>query len=70
MVRQKKKGMNSTIFFIIVTSLFGLFVLFVCWWIWRYQRTLKEQLDDLKDDERELISEFCKVQREKRLANE
>jgi len=50
------------VFYIVVTVLFGLFVLFVCFVAWRtlMKKPIKKVIEDFNDDEREIIYAFCK----------
>jgi hypothetical protein len=47
------------VFYIVVTVIFGLFVLFLCFLTWRSLR-IKLDINNLSDDEREIIYAFCK----------
>jgi hypothetical protein len=48
------------VFYIVVTVIFGLFVLFLCFLVWRSLRS-KLDINNLTDDEREIIYAFCKA---------
>ena len=54
----------SDVFYIVVTVIFGLFVLFIAWWLYRYMKkdvTLSELKNrELSDTERQTLQEFCK----------
>lgn len=52
----------SDTYYIIVTVIFGVFVIVMTVWLWRYMRKsnpLELQHDELSDDQKKLIYQFC-----------
>lgn len=52
----------SDTYYIIVTVIFGVFVIVMTIWLWRYMRKsnpLELQHDELSDDQKKLIYQFC-----------
>lgn len=64
----------NDVYYIIVTVIFGLFVLFMAWWLFRYLRSKPCPLDvkqeDLSDDQKSMIYKFCGEMRRQRLEKE
>ena len=69
-----KKVKMNTVFYIIVTVIFSLFVIYMGWWLFKYVRkdTVRDVTDlkkeDLSDDQKQLISKFCREMRLSRLS--
>jgi hypothetical protein len=60
-------------FYIILTVVFALFVLFMIWWFYQYVSTptiLSMKEDDLSDREKDVIYKFCSEMRKSRLKQE
>lgn len=52
----------SDVYYIVVTVIFGVFVLVMAVWIWRYMRAsnpLELTHEELSDDQKSLIYKFC-----------
>jgi len=63
----------NDVYYIIVTVIFGIFVLFMAWWLYRYLRKpdlLNMTQEDLSDDQKAMLYKFCGEQRRARLNNE
>ena len=63
----------SDVYYIIVTVIFGVFVLVMAVWIWRYMRAsnpLELTHEELSDDQKALIYKFCGEMRRAREAKE
>lgn len=59
----------SDTYYIIVTAIFGVFVIIMMVWLWRYMRTsnpLELKHEDLSDDQKRLIYKFCSESRRAR----
>jgi len=64
--------MNDT-FYIVVTVIFGVFVLLTLWWLYRYMHKksiLETKREDLSDDQKLLLSKFCEEMRRERVLKE
>lgn len=65
--------MNDT-YYIIVTVIFGVFVIVMLWWLWTYFRRPKDIMstkhEDLTDHQKLLIYKFCNEKRQERLKAE
>ncbi len=62
----------NDIYFIVITVVFGLFVFCVMWWLYKYmskRSILETKFEDLRDDEKLLMSKFCEEMRKNRLAS-
>jgi len=64
----------NDVYYIIVTIIFGLFVLFMAWWLYRYLRAKPCPLDvkqeDLSDKQKTMLYKFCGEMRRQRLEKE
>ncbi len=63
----------NDVYYIIVTSIFGLFVLLLSWWLYRYlsrSSVMEISEEALSDREKERMYELCSELRRKRLAAE
>ena len=52
----------SDVYYIVVTVIFGVFVLVMAVWIWRYMRAsnpLELTHEELSDDQKAIIYQFC-----------
>ena len=61
----------NDVFYIILTFIFGVFVLFVMWWLYRYVRTpslLSMNKEDLSDREKDVLNTFCTEMKRARLS--
>jgi hypothetical protein len=70
---KKRRYKMDDIYYIIITVIFGLFVLFMVWWLYKYLSTpsvLSMSKDDLTDREKEVIYKFCSEMRRSRLEKE
>jgi len=68
-----EKQTMSDVYYIIVTVIFGVFVLVMAVWIWRYMRAsnpLELTHEELSDDQKALIYKFCGEMRRAREAKE
>lgn len=59
----------SDAYYIVVTVIFGLFILFIMWWLWRWA-TVRNPLflreDQLTDREKAVLARFCAERRKAR----
>lgn len=63
----------SDVYYVIVTVIFGVFVLVMAVWIWRYMRAsnpLELTHEELSDDQKAMIYQFCGEMRRAREARE
>lgn len=63
----------SDTFYIIITVIFGVFVLLTLWWMYRYinrKSILETKQEDLSDDQKLLLSKFCNEMRRERIIKE
>ena len=63
----------NDVYYIIVTVIFGVFVLIMAWWIYRYMRKsnpLEIPHEELSEDQKALIYNFCGEMKRARLENE
>lgn len=63
----------SDVYYIVVTVIFGVFVLVMAVWIWKYMRAsnpLEMTHEELSDDQKALIYKFCGEMRRAREAKE
>lgn len=63
----------SDVYYIVVTVIFGVFVLVMAVWIYRYMRTsnpLEMTHEELSDDQKAMIYKFCGEMRRAREAKE
>ena len=59
----------SDVYYIVVTVIFGVFVIIMAIWIWRYMRAsnpLELTHEELSDDQKALIYKFCSEMRRAR----
>jgi len=63
----------SDVYYIVVTVIFGVFVLVMAVWIWRYMRSsnpLELTHEELSDNQKAMIYKFCGEMRRAREAKE
>jgi len=63
----------NDVYYIIVTVIFGVFVLIMAWWIYRYMRKsnpLEIPHEELSEDQKALIYNFCGEMKRARLESE
>lgn len=69
----KKEQRMSDVYYIVVTVIFGVFVLVMALWIWRFMRAsnpLELTHEELSDDQKAMIYKFCGEMRRAREAKE
>ncbi len=60
------KKMTDT-YYIIITVIFGIFVLVTAWWVYRYMKStnpLTMTYDELSDQQKAFIYKFCRERKE------
>lgn len=61
--------MDNDVYYILITVIFGLFVLFMVWWLYRYTKrpdVLTMNREDLTDEHKALLYRFCESKRLKK----
>jgi len=64
---------STDTYYIIVTVIFGVFVILMMWFLWKYmkkQSILEMKHDELTDDQKKMLYNFCAEAKRQRIAEE